>query len=86
MSKLISRSAYQVGFGTDKFKSVQGLTPDERAQAFAGKQVFFRSARLSRGKTGTAWRVALAYPSGCIYPRVPSADDVAALRAATGLN
>lgn len=81
----ISATGSQRGFGTDRYKFVDGLTADERAAALAGERVYFRAARLSRGRTGTNWRVVYAPGSG-VYPRVPTPAEVEALRTATGLN
>lgn len=80
---IISHTGYQNGFGTDRYKSVAGLTSPEKISANTGERVFFRAARLSRGRTGTNWRVVHAY-GGRFYPRVPTDAETVALRAATG--
>jgi hypothetical protein len=70
---VISTTAYQSGAGTDRYKYVCGLTPEERAGVAAHKAiVMFRSAYRAHGKFGTYWRVCKAGPSGRAYPRVPS--------------
>jgi hypothetical protein len=81
----ISRTAHQTGYGSDRYKCVVYLTPEERAAARAGETIFYRAARLSGGNRGTQWRKVLPLHSGLMAPRVPSADEVTALHAATGL-
>lgn len=81
----ISATARQSGYGTDQYKKVTFLTPDERTRVQAGERVFFKAERLSaKGPAGTYWRV--AKPCGAaIGPRVPKVEEVAQLRRATGI-
>jgi hypothetical protein len=81
----ISATGKQHGYGCDRYKSVTCLTADEKARAAAGERVFFRAGRRSHATSpaGTFWRVVKVW-AGEYYPRVPTKDEVAALRAATG--
>ncbi|GIL06495.1 MAG: hypothetical protein BroJett031_30150 [Betaproteobacteria bacterium] len=81
---LISETAEQSGYGTDRHKHVRKLTDAERAHARAGGTVFFRAARLPHpsSPSGTYWRVVYV-AGGRYYPRVPN-QYVPALRALTG--
>ena len=82
----ISSTASQVGYGSDGYKRVKGLTDEERQQVKSDHRVFFRAERPSqKGPAGTLWRYAISGSGTAMYPRVPSDDEVAALRAATGL-
>jgi len=69
-----SNSAYQNGFGSAKFKSVNGQTKAERELVKSGAIVLFDSGRKSGGSYGTTIRQ-IVYQNGCWNPRVPS-DDV----------
>lgn len=81
----VSETACQIGYGSDRYKRVAGLTATEKALVKAGTIVFFRAERLSaRGPSGTYWRMAKQC-GRAIGPRVPSADDVSRLRAQFGL-
>lgn len=80
----LSNTAAQRGFGSDRYKSVIGLTPPERAAARSGEIVAFRSDRISGGGngTGTYWRV-VSYRkrAGREYfdPRVPTTAQLMAI-------
>ena len=80
----ISYTAHQSGYGSDRYKNVTFLTPEERARVFLGERIFFRAARVSaRGPAGTFWRVAKVCGQA-IGPRVPTLEEVAALRSTRG--
>lgn len=78
---IISATAHQNGKGTDRYKSVVGLTDGERTALKAGDSVFFESQYLSGGNHGTYWRrVDYRYRGRHYYcPRVPSNDELAKL-------
>ena len=81
----ISATAYQTGFGTDRYKAVCGLTREEKTAIKAGETIFFRSSARSGGNHGTYWRVVSPRLRGRVWyfnPRVPSPVDVAALESA----
>lgn len=80
----ISSTARQSGYGSGMHR-VASLTAEERHAVVCGKRVFYRAERVSgKGPNGTFWRVAKV--SGReICPRVPTSDEVASLRANTGL-
>jgi hypothetical protein len=80
----ISYTARQSGYGCDRYKHVTFLTPEERTKVFCGERIYFRAARVSaKGPSGTFWRVAKVC-GPYIGPRVPTPDEVAALRSTTG--
>jgi hypothetical protein len=54
---MVSATAKQRGFGSDKYKCVVGLTPAERQHVKAGGTVLFRSSAMSGGNYGTYWRM-----------------------------
>lgn len=71
-----SATASQKGFGSDFYKSVVGLTKEEREKAKAGEIIVFLS-RLSGGNHGTPWRYVTfdnQYSKNRYYPRVPSPE------------
>ncbi|MCA9980455.1 MAG: hypothetical protein KDD89_06475 [Anaerolineales bacterium] len=74
----ISKTANQSGYGSDRYKSVTHLTKDERELVKNGVRVFFQSDRMSGGRYGTYWRVAV-YKNGYINPRVPTDEEIALL-------
>lgn len=81
----ISETAFQVGYGSDRYKRVAGLTAAEKVMVKAGTTVFFQAERLSaRGPSGTYWRMAKQC-GRTIGPRVPTEDVVSRLRAEFGL-
>jgi hypothetical protein len=82
----ISYTGRQNGFGCDRYKTVNGLSQDEKTRAQAGERVFFRAARRSHKTSphGTFWRVAKPNGARRYYPRVPTLDEISALRSATG--
>jgi len=80
----ISITAVQEGFGSERWKAVKGLTDADKKLIEAGDVVFFRSARLSGGRTGTNWRYALHLGRQRYAPRVPTLTDIERLRAHTG--
>lgn len=75
---IISETAKQSGFGTDRYKSVTFLTKAERKHARNGGIVAFDSGRLSGGTHGTPWRVVVA-KGRYLNPHVPSADVLAVI-------
>lgn len=80
----ISYTARQYGYGCDQYKKVTFLTPEERTKVFTGERIFFRAERVSaKGPAGTFWRVATVCGSA-IGARVPTEQEVAALRSTTG--
>jgi hypothetical protein len=82
-SLYISTTAKQSGYGSERYKTVTFLTPDERANVRANKRVFFMAERISaNGPKGTFWRVAKNCGKA-IGPRVPTPEEVAQLRAMT---
>jgi hypothetical protein len=70
MNIMISKTAVQRGFGTDRYKSVGYLSREEKAYLKAGGTVAFKSSALSGGTHGTRWRI-VKYWNGRYYPRVP---------------
>jgi len=84
MDKIIfSMTAYQSGFGSDRFKSVCGLTPGERQAAREGSGiVVFNCGRPSGGGngTGTVWRY-VQFDRGYYNPRVPDDRTLAIIEA-----
>lgn len=81
----VSATAYQRGFGCDKYKTVHGLTKEERQMARDGKEIYFRS-RPAGGTHGTTWRIVLVYTGNGkpkYVPRVPDAETCAMLDAQT---
>ncbi|WP_144264421.1 hypothetical protein [Polaromonas sp. C04] len=81
----ISSTAQQSGYGSDRYKRVTFMTTEERAMVRTGTRVFLRADRISaRGPKGTKWRVAVRCENG-FYPRVPTPEEIASLRASTGL-
>lgn len=82
---LISKSARQSGYGSDRYKVVKGLTAAELEAARAGTPVYFRADRSSgHAHQNTQWRTVHVVGKRS-YPRVPKADVVAMLRKETGL-
>ncbi len=80
----VSTTARQSGYGTDRYKRVTFLTPDERARVKSGERIFFLAERISaKGPKGTYWRVAEVCGAS-IGPRVPSLDEIALLRQRMG--
>ncbi len=72
---LISTTAVQRGFGTDRYKRVVFLTKQERLHVRSGGTVAYWCGRLSGGNHGTCWRVAVDHGRYGFAPMVPS-DDV----------
>jgi hypothetical protein len=82
-SLYISKTAKQSGYGSDRYKRVTLLTPDERANVLSDKRIFFVAEKISaKGTQGTFWRVAKKCGMA-IGPRVPTPEEVAQLRAMT---
>jgi hypothetical protein len=72
MSVIISTTAYQSGAGSDRYKYVCGLTPDERERVLKDHAlVAFLHTVRSRGLHGTLWRVCKVGRGRRVYPRVP---------------
>ncbi len=69
---IISDTAVQKGFGSDRYKRVIGVTKEEKKAIVDGQIVAFKSA-LSGGTHGTPWRV-VRLINGRLYPRVPSPE------------
>ena len=83
---IISTTAEQHGRGTDRYKDVVHLTPEERAAARAGETVMFRSEYRAGGKHGTTWRRVHTYRSydrTRYVPRVPTPEQITQAEAAT---
>lgn len=80
-SLIISTTGAQRGYGCDQYKTVIALTDAEKQAAKNGERVFFKAARLSRGRTGTFWRVVKTTSAGVFCPRVPTPNEIAALEA-----
>ena len=77
---MISTTARQQGFGSDRWKSVSGLTAEERDAARSGALVLFQGSRRSGGNHGTCWRKAVPSRGGWtgrFMPRVPSIEELA---------
>ena len=72
---IFSETAEQHGYGSDPWKWVSHMTPDERAFARAGGTVVFRAERLSGGNHGTVWRKALVNGQRFL-PRVADRAEV----------
>ena len=80
----ISPTAKQSGYGSG-FKRVTSLSDNEKADVLKGRRIFFRAERVSaKGHRGTFWRVTKTSERK-IFPRVPTPDEVIALRSSTGL-
>ena len=71
----ISETAAQRGYGSAQYKTVVGLTKDEKAMVESGTRVFFESEKLSGGDHGTYWRV-VCYNRGYFNPRVPEKQEI----------
>lgn len=52
-----AKSAKCVGYGTDKYKRVIGLSDADKAALKRGELVYLTGARPAQGKTGTTIRV-----------------------------
>ena len=77
---LISATAEQRGFGTDRYKVIVHLTKSESDAGKTGTPVFFRSTAISGGTHGTYWRQAVWNARGLRFiQRVPDANVVAML-------
>ena len=74
LNVVVSITAVQRGFGSDRFKKVVFLTKSERAHIRAGGTVAFRSERLSGGNSGTYWRIIVDHGQYGMQPRVPNAE------------
>ena len=74
----ISKTAWQSGYGSARWKSVTHLTKEERQMAKSGVRVFYESKRLSGGTHGTYWRVVKPYRDR-FYPRVPTVEEITRL-------
>ena len=72
---IVSKTAYQNGFGTDRYKSVAELSKDEKHMLKLGQQVYFKSSARSGGNYGTYWRK-VQYRNGYFNPRVPNAQEI----------
>jgi len=73
----ISKTAYSKGFGHAPYKTVHGMSPDEREHCRNGGVVLFNSRRLSGGNHGTPWRI--VYARGVkFYHCVPDSDILSA--------
>ena len=80
----VSNTAQQSGYGSDRYKRVTFLTPEERERVKSGERIFFLAQRISaKGPNGTYWRVAKVFGAS-IGPRVPSLEETAILRKRTG--
>jgi hypothetical protein len=66
----ISKTAKQIGCGS-QYKRVDGLTVEEKQMLKEGKTVAFKSDFLSRGNSGTYWRI-VKLQNNKFYPRVPA--------------
>ena len=82
---MISKTATQTGFGTDRNKRVIGLTTEERAHVRSSGVVAYDSGRLSGGRHGTPWRIAIEGTNRDFYPRVPTALQLAEIVNPDGL-
>jgi hypothetical protein len=79
MTPIISTTATQIGFGTDRYKHVVGLTAAERIAVRQGSIVIFQSDRRAGGRHGTYWRRVIAGNRlGRFYPRTVSRQVVEA--------
>ena len=77
MKLIISTTAHQIGFGTDVYKHVVGLTDAEKTAVKNGELVIFKS-RLSGGNHGTPWRKVIyrSKISNGFLPRVPTVEEL----------
>lgn len=77
----ISSTGKVHGYGSDLFKWVSRLTPEERAAVRAGKVVAVRADRPSHPSSPnrTFWRVVVCR-AGRFSSRVPSTEIISALR------
>ena len=75
MRIIISKTGYQNGFGTDRYKSVAGLSLEERKIVIEnnGEDIVLIKSRLSGGNHGTQYRRVYHNCYG-YYPRVPSTE------------
>jgi len=71
---IISRTAYSIGYGRDRWKFAAGLSKDEREMVKKGLPVFYIDNRLSGGNHGHLLRVAL-YRQGRYYRRVATKEE-----------
>jgi hypothetical protein len=62
MGIIVSYTAYQQGFGSDRYKGVSGLTPTERLAVKNGETVVYDSGRPCGGSHGTTWRQVVYHP------------------------
>jgi len=69
---IISETAYQVGFGCDRWKRVKGLSIEEKIETILGGVVAFKS-RPCYGRHGTTWRI-VVHVGKQFVPRVPKGD------------
>lgn len=75
---IISETARQSGKGTDRYKSVIGLTKDEKDYIRKGGIVAFQSVYRSNGHGGTNWRIVRYSIRGRerFEPRVPDPEQI----------
>ena len=69
---IISVSGYQNGFGSDRYKSVAGLSKTERDHVKNGTALVLITSRPANGNSGTIYRIVLHNRFG-YYPTTPSA-------------
>ena len=82
---IFSGSAEQHGYGTDRWKRVVNMTPEERAHVRAGGIVLFEADRLSGGNHGTYLRMAVDHGRYGFVPRVPHSGIVEIHHNSSGL-
>ncbi len=74
---IISKTAYSNGWGSSKYKTVSGLTKEEKQAVLDGQTVIMENCPPSQnGTSGVTIRV-VCHHGGKFYHRVPS-DEVLA--------
>jgi len=81
---MISKTAEQTGYGSDRHKRVRGLTEVERKHVRKGGVVAFEAARLSGGSHGSYWRIVIEGRNRDFYPRVPDDATLKKIRRKVG--
>ena len=73
--ELFSETGVAKGYGTDRYKWVSGLTPEERQAVRNGDTVYIEADARSGGTHGTFYRQVTYTPGYGYSRRVPVATD-----------
>ena len=77
MNIMVSHYAVQKGYGSDLYKYVINLSPEEKCHIKTGGTVIFKAGRRSGGLYhGTFWRTVKYTKYNRYVPRVASREDV----------